>query len=122
MRFLDRKLDFRTRLFNVLALAGVGISAATLALNIFTGMRTSAYLSILLAVLSAGLLIFTYKTEKYQIGSLITIVSIFMIFFPVFRVGRIQRRYAVALCFCGFVYRAYVKGQTGAFCIACRNC
>ena len=43
MQFLDRKLDFRTRLFNVLALAGVGISAATLALNIFTGMRTSAY-------------------------------------------------------------------------------
>lgn len=82
MRFLDRKLDFRTRLFNVLALAGVGISAATLALNIFTGMQTSAYLSILLAVLSAGLLIFTYKTGKYEIGSLITIVSIFMIFFP----------------------------------------
>ena len=81
-RFFDRSLDFRVRLFNVLALAGVGISAATVVLNIITGMWSSAALSALLALLSAGLLIFTYRTGKYQIGYMITIFTIFMVFFP----------------------------------------
>lgn len=83
MRFFDTELDFRVRLFNVLALAGTGISAATLILNIITGMYTSVILSAFLAVLSAGLLIFTYKTGRYRIAYIITIVTIFMIFFPV---------------------------------------
>ncbi len=81
MSFFSKKLDFRIRLFNVLALAGVGISAATFILNIVTGMITSAVLSAFLTVLSAGILIYTYKTGKYQIGYIITIVTIFMIFF-----------------------------------------
>ena len=55
---------------------------ATFGLNLFTGMVQSALLSALLAVLSAGLLIFTYKTGKYQIGYFVTVVSIFMILFP----------------------------------------
>ncbi len=82
MRFFSKKIDFRIRLFNVLALAGVGISAATFILNIVTGMITSAVLSAFLTVLSAGLLIYTYKTGKYQVGYIVTIVTIFMIFFP----------------------------------------
>ena len=81
-RIFDSGIDFRIRLFTVLAIAGVGISAATLVLNIITSMWTSAILSALLTLLSAGLLIFTYKTGKYQIGYTVTIVTIFMIFFP----------------------------------------
>lgn len=84
MRFFDTELDFRVRLFNVLALAGTGISAATLVLNIITGMYASVILSAFLAALSAGLLIFTYKTGKYRIAYIITIVTIFMIFFLLF--------------------------------------
>ena len=80
--FFDGALELRIRLFNVLAIAGVGISAATFILNISTGMWTSALLSLVLAVLSAGLLIFTYKTGKYQTAYIITIVTIFMIIFP----------------------------------------
>ncbi len=83
MRFFNGRLDFRVRLFNVLAIAGTGISAATFILNMVTGMRTSMLLSALLTALSAGLLIFTYKTGKYQIGYIVTIVTIFMLFFPV---------------------------------------
>lgn len=82
MRFFERSLDLRIRLFNVLAIAGVGISAATFILNLFTGMYMGAIISAVLIILSAGLLIFTYKTGKYQIGYIITIVTIFMIFFP----------------------------------------
>ena len=82
-RFFDRELDFRVRLFNVLAIAGTGISGATLLLNIITAMWASAVLSAFLTVLSGGLLIFTYKTGKYQVGYIVTITVIFMILFPV---------------------------------------
>lgn len=82
MSFFGRELDFRVRLFNVLALAGTGISIATFLLNLITGMMSSAVMSAILALLSAGLLIFTYRTGKYQIGYIVTIVTIFMIFFP----------------------------------------
>ena len=80
--FFDSRLDFRVRLFNVLAVAGVGISVATFILNLITGMRTSAVLSAMLALLSGGLLVFTYKTGRYKIGYITTIISIFMILFP----------------------------------------
>ena len=83
VRFFDQDLDFRVRLFNVLAIAGVGISMATLLLNVVTAMYVSAALSGLLTVLSAGLLFFTYKTGKYRIGYFITIFTIFMVVFPI---------------------------------------
>lgn len=81
-RFFDRELDFRVKLFNVLAAAGVGISAAATIINMITGMWISVAVSGFLAVLSAVLLIFTYKTGRYQTGYFITIVLIFMIVFP----------------------------------------
>ena len=82
-RFFDGKLELRIRLFNILAVAGVCISIATFILNIITSMYFSVIISALLAALSVGLLVFTYKTGKYQTAYLITIVTIFMIFFPV---------------------------------------
>ncbi len=83
VHFFDRELDFRVRLFNVLAIAGTAISAATLLLNMITAMWASAALSAVLTVLSAGLLIFTYKTGKYRVGYLVTIAVIFMLLFPI---------------------------------------
>ena len=50
MRFFDRSLDFRVRLFNVLAIAGTGISIATLLLNLITAMWTSATVSAVLTI------------------------------------------------------------------------
>ena len=82
-RFFDRELYFRVRLYNVRAIEGTGISGATLLLNIITAMWASAVLSAFLTVLSGGLLIFTYKTGKYQVGYIVTITVIFMILFPV---------------------------------------
>lgn len=79
----DENTDFRVRLFNVLAFAGVGISVATLLLNLVTGMMTSSALSAVLAVLSAGLIVFTHKTGKYHVAYFVTIVTIFMILFPI---------------------------------------
>ncbi len=82
-KFFSRELDFRVRLFNVLAMAGVCISAATLLLSITTEMWSNAAVSGLLAVLSLVLLIFTNRTGRYQLGYGITIVTVFMIAFPV---------------------------------------
>ena len=82
-RFFDKSLDFRVRLFNILATGGVAISVATLVLNLVTGMLTGAVLSGLLAVLSVTLLVFTYRTRKYKIAYILTIVTIFMVVFPI---------------------------------------
>jgi len=82
MRFFDRELDFRVRLFNVLAIAGTAISLAATVVNLITSMWVSAAVSGLLAVLSFALTYFTYKTGKYQTGYIITIIAIFMVFFP----------------------------------------
>lgn len=82
-RFFDRKLDFRVRLFNILAIAGTAISFVATISNLATTMWVSAAISGLLAVLSASLTVFIYKTGRYQTGYLITIIAIFIIFFPV---------------------------------------
>ncbi len=82
-KFFSRDLDFRVRLFNVLAIAGAGISAATFLLSMVTAMWGNATVSGALAVLSLGLLVFTSRTGRYQLGYGITIVTIFMIAFPV---------------------------------------
>ncbi|MDY3927767.1 MAG: hypothetical protein SOZ34_00155 [Clostridia bacterium] len=82
VRFFERSLDLCIRLFNVLAIVGVGISIATFILNLFTGMYMGAIISAVLTILLAGLLISTYKTGKHQIGYTVTIVIIFMILFP----------------------------------------
>lgn len=82
MRFLDPNIDFRVRLFNVLAIAGAAISTVAFTINIITSMTVSAIICALLALLSGGLLIYTYRTGKYQNAYVVTIVSIFMFFFP----------------------------------------
>ncbi len=82
-KFFSRELDFRVRLFNVLAIAGAGISIATFLLSAATTMWANAAVSGVLAALSLGLLLFTSRTGRYQLGYGITIVTIFMIAFPV---------------------------------------
>ncbi len=82
-KFFSRELDFRVRLFNVLAIAGAGISAATFLLSAATAMWANTAVSGALAVLSLGLLVFTSRTGRYQLGYGITIVTVFMIAFPV---------------------------------------
>lgn len=83
MRFLDTDIDFRVRLFNILAIVGTTVSTVAFAVNLYTSMAVSAVICALLAVLSGGLIVYTYKTGKYQNAYMVTIVTIFMIFFPI---------------------------------------
>ncbi len=82
-RIRDDRIDYRIRLFFVLALGGLAISVLTLVISLVTAMWGTAIISLLLILISAGLILFTRKTGKYQLAYIITVVLIFMLLFPV---------------------------------------
>jgi|GEM_PF-802906 hypothetical protein len=76
--FLRSELDFRVRLFNLLAMAGTVISflMALFSLFVADGLLLAA-LNLLIAGLSFGLLYYSYSSGQYQRCYLITILFIF---------------------------------------------
>ena len=80
--FFGHTLDFRIRLFNILALGGVIVSLFTVLISITMEMWQTAAVAAFLVVLSISLILFTQKTGKYRIAYHVTIVTIFMIFIP----------------------------------------
>lgn len=81
-KFFGHTLDFRIRLFNILALGGVIVSLFTVLISITMEMWQTAAVAAFLVVLSISLILFTQKTGKYRIAYHVTIVTIFMIFIP----------------------------------------
>lgn len=82
-KFLDKSLDFRVRLFNVLALAGTLIGALMAVLGLVNhGGLANVVINIGGAVLAYILLCYSYRTGRYHRCYLITIVAIFLIMFP----------------------------------------
>lgn len=81
-KFLAKRLDFRVRLFNVLAMAGVLVSLVLIVFNIYAGSHASAAFDLLGIVLSCVLLIYATRTKRYQIAYMITVIGIFLIMFP----------------------------------------
>lgn len=83
-RFLNKQLDFRVRLFNVLAMGGTVISLAMALVGIVTrvgvGNITVNFIS---AALSYALLSYSQRTGRYQLCYLITIAAIFLVLFPI---------------------------------------
>lgn len=83
-RFLNKQLDFRVRLFNVLAMGGTVISLAMALVGIATrvglGNIAANFIS---AALSYALLYYSQRTGRYQLCYIITIVAIFLGLFPV---------------------------------------
>lgn len=76
------ELDFRVRLFNILALGGTVISLLMAVFSIGTSWP-NVFMNLLLTFVSGGLFLYSYKSGQYQRCYLITIVLIFLIFFPV---------------------------------------
>ena len=76
-------LDFRVRLFNILALGGTVISLIMTFLSLGTGSWRNVLINIMLVAVSGGLFLYSYYSGKYQRCYLITIVMIFLIVFPV---------------------------------------
>ncbi len=79
----DISVDYRIRLFHILALGGIAISILTVVVSLIMAMYGAAIIGAVLVFISSGLILFTQKTGKYQIAYIITIVTIFMIFFPI---------------------------------------
>ena len=70
-------LDFRVRLFNILALGGTVISLIMTFLSLGTGSWRNVLINIMLVAVSGGLFLYSYYSGKYQRCYLITIVMIF---------------------------------------------
>lgn len=77
-------LDFRVRLFNVLAMGGtvISLAMALVGIAINTGLGNIA-VNFISAVLSYALLCYSQRTGRYQLCYLITIAAIFLCLFPV---------------------------------------
>ncbi len=78
----DMRQDYRIRLFYVLALSGIAISILAMIISLATAMWDTAGISLILILISAGLIRFTHKTRKFQLAYIITVIVVFMIFFP----------------------------------------
>ena len=76
-------LDFRVRLFNILALGGTTISLIMAFLSLATGSWGNVLINLALVLISGGLFLYSYYSGRYQRCYLITIAVIFLILFPV---------------------------------------
>ncbi|MDL2272960.1 HAMP domain-containing histidine kinase [Oscillospiraceae bacterium OttesenSCG-928-G22] len=83
-KYLHKRLDFRVRLFNVLAMAGMLVSLLMALLGVFSGAGfANGITNLVTAALSFALLTYSQRTGKYQLCYMVTIVAIFMVLFPV---------------------------------------
>ncbi|HWQ73818.1 MAG TPA: ATP-binding protein [Syntrophomonas sp.] len=83
-KFLAKRLDFRVRLFNVLAMAGMAIGLTAAVSGVFTNLGLwNILVNLITATLAFCLLYYSYKSGKYQQCYMFTTIIIFLIFFPV---------------------------------------
>ncbi|MCL2180390.1 MAG: HAMP domain-containing histidine kinase [Treponema sp.] len=77
------QLDFRVRLYNILAAAGTLISLITGVSGLFVGLGFFNFLFCMITMaLSAALLWYSFTSGKYQLCYIISIICIFLILFP----------------------------------------
>ena len=82
--YFGNSLDFRVRLFNVLAMGGTIISLAMALVGIVADAGIGNIMAnFISAALSYALLCYSQRTGRYQLCYMITIVAIFLVLFPV---------------------------------------
>jgi len=82
-KFFGAQLEFRVRLFNILAAAGTLISLIAGVTGIFVGAGPANFiLNMLIMILSAALLRYSFSSGKYQLCYMISVICIFLMFFP----------------------------------------
>lgn len=83
-KFLAKRLDFRVRLFNVLAMAGMMIGITMAVLGVFTNAGFwNILVNLISTVFAFCLLYYSYKSGKYRQCYMFTTIIIFLLFFPV---------------------------------------
>ena len=82
-RFFGRHLEFRVRLFNVLAMAGALIGACMCVVGIlnYSGIVT-VIANAAATVLSLSLMQYCYRSGRYQFCYMVTIIVVFLALFP----------------------------------------
>ena len=80
--YFRQELDFRARLFTVLALSGIVISLLTMLQSLFTGMHVTTLVSAGMIILSACIMRYARKSGNYRRCYYITTFVIFLLFFP----------------------------------------
>jgi signal transduction histidine kinase len=76
-------LEFRVRLFNVLAFGGAAIGLLTAVLGVVNHAGpVNVTINFLSAVLAWALLVYSRRSGRYQICYMITVVGIFIVLFP----------------------------------------
>ena len=81
-KFLNRQLDLRVRLFNVLAMAGTLVSLTFAVFHIVAKSPINVASCLFGAVLSSALLLYATRTRRYQNAYVITVIGVFLILFP----------------------------------------
>lgn len=83
--FLNKRLDLRVQLFNVLAMAGMLVSVVSAVVSLAMGENPrNAGTYIIYCLISAALLWFSCQSGRYQLCYMISIVVVFIIGFPLF--------------------------------------
>ena len=80
---LGHQLDFRVKLFNIMAVGGIIMSFFTAIQSLIMGKWETVVVSNLMMLISICLLSFAVRTGKYYICYVLTIILIFIIFFPI---------------------------------------
>ena len=80
--FFSEEMDLRVKIFNVLAMAGVVNCILMVALGLVIGSSSAnLFFNLGTGILSAGLLIYSAKSGRYQFCYTVTIGVIFLVFF-----------------------------------------
>ena len=88
--FSGKAADLRVRIFIILAAAGFFVSFLVGIINLLAGISAEVvFVDFAGALLSAGLLYYSFRTHNYRICYFITVVIIFLVLFPFlfFRMG-----------------------------------
>ena len=82
-KLFNSQLDFRTRLFNIMAIAGILISLITGIAGIFIGAGLNNLLLCMAAIVIAIVLLwYSFTRGKYQFCYMIVIIIVFLVLFP----------------------------------------
>ncbi len=108
----DNALDLRVRIFNVLAIAGLWVRSPSESQPDFRRGGRSRPCGCRRRCASAGLLYYSYRTQKYQHCYLITIVGIFLVcFLTCFSAWAATTAASLPFCVCGRIHRVHAGGK-----------
>lgn len=80
----SRKIDFKVRIFNMLALTGILVTLVVFVASVLHGTTFLNCATLLFtAVLATALLVYSVKTHRYMQCYIMTIVFVFILLFPV---------------------------------------